>query len=425
MSEGQRMMARCERLYPLCRSITGEGLRQTLRLIKEELPELTLHEVPSGTQVFDWIVPPEWRIEEGYIENEQGQRIIDFKECNLHVVGYSEAVDTWLPLEELKTHIYTQDDLPGAIPYVTSYYNRRWGFCMSRRQLDSLPVGKYHAVIKSSHFDGSLTYGELYIPGESQEEIFLSSYVCHPSLANDNLSGPSLLTELALYLKSLPYRRYSYRLVLVPETIGSLTYLSCNLERLKEKVVAGFNLTCVGDDRAYTYIASPYGDTLADRVLKNILHFHYPKYRRYSFKKRGSDERQYCAPGIRLPLCVFCRSRFLDFPEYHTSYDNLQLISAAGMQGSFEVMRECLLLLEHNYRYGATCLGEPQLGRRGLYPTVSKKKSYDEVKPMMHLLAYADGKLDLIALSDRLKRPAAVLIPIVDKLLGAGLLQAR
>ncbi|MBQ9273180.1 MAG: DUF4910 domain-containing protein, partial [Succinivibrio sp.] len=368
-------------------------------------------------------VPPEWRIEEGYIENEQGQRIIDFKECNLHVVGYSEAVDTWLPLEELKTHIYTQDDLPGAIPYVTSYYNRRWGFCMSRRQLDSLPEGKYHAVIKSSHFDGSLTYGELYIPGESQEEIFLSSYVCHPSLANDNLSGPSLLTELALYLKSLPYRRYSYRLVLVPETIGAISYLSSNLEVMKQRVIAGFNLSCCGDDRAYSYIASPYGDTLADRALKNALRFHCRKFKRYSFRRRGSDERQYCAPGVRLPLCGFGRSSYLGFPEYHTSYDNLGLVSPIGFQGGFDAMRKCLFALEHNHRYEVVSPCEPQLGRRGLYPTVAKKEVYDSIKTMMNLLGYADGRNDLIALSERIKCPVEEILPIIGRLLDAGVMR--
>lgn len=413
---GNEMYVLCKRLFPICRSITGNGVRETLNILKEYYPELKVCEVPTGTKVFDWQIPKEWNIREAYIENSSGEKIIDFKNNNLHVVGYSVPVDKIVDLSELKTIIYTQEDQPNAIPYVTSYYKERYGFCMSKVQKDSLPEDDYHIYIDSDLKDGSLTYGELIIPGESEQEIFLSTYVCHPSMANNELSGPAVAIHLAKWLSSLEKRRYTYRIIFIPETIGSITYLSRNLDILKKNVVAGFNISCVGDDRTFSYVASRYGNTLADKVAKNVLKYYYPDYKSYSFLDRGSDERQYNAPGVDLPVCAICRSKYGEYPEYHTSKDDLQLISATGLQGAFEVYQECIVALENNFKYKINVLCEPQLGKRGLYPTMSQKGSYAAVKAMTDFIAYADGTNDLIDISNIIGVPVNELISIVDKL---------
>jgi aminopeptidase-like protein len=280
---------------------------------------------------------------------------------------------------------------------------------------------QYHIYIDSELKEGSLTYGEILIPGSEDKEIFLSTYICHPSMANNELSGPCVAIYLAKWLSEQP-RRFSYRIIFIPETIGSITYLSRNLDAMKQNIIAGFNISCVGDDRAYSYIASRYGNTLADRVAKNILHFNAPNYLTYSFLSRGSDERQYCAPGIDLPLCAICRSKYGEYPEYHTSADNLDLISPKGLGGAFDIYRKCLETLEGNHTYKIKCLGEPQLGKRGLYPTISKKGQYDEIKSMMDFIAYADGSNDLIAISDIINVPVEQLMKIAEKLKAAGLI---
>ena len=252
-------------------------------------------------------------------------------------------------------------------------------------------------------------------------EILFSTYICHPSLANNELSGPCLATVLAKWIKEFPKRKYSYRFVFIPETIGSITYLSINYKELQKNVIAGFNLTCVGDDRTYSYMPTAYGNTLADTVLKNVLSFHYPEYKTYPFLRSGSDERRYNAPGIDLPIVCFCRSLYGEYPEYHTSADNLSLISPAGLQGSFDVMRKCITALEYNNKYKMTCLCEPQLGNRGLYPTVSRKGQYDEVLKLVNMIAYFNGKNDLIDVSNVIHVPVDEMIVSLKKLQDAGL----
>lgn len=420
-SYGTEMYQLAERLFPICRSITGDGVRKTLDILSEIFP-IRRYEVPSGTSVFDWTVPQEWNIRGGYVEDENGERIIDFQNNNLHVVGYSEPADLILSKEELLKHVYTEPSQPNAVPYVTSYYKRRFGFCMTENQRQALGAGPFHAVIDSEMKDGSLTYGEIILPGQTQDEIFLSTYICHPSMANNEISGPCVLIHLAKLLSDFPVRRYTYRMVFIPETIGSITYLSRNYEHMKKHVIAGFNISCVGDDRAYSYVSSRYGYTLADKAAKNILSFHAPNYRSYSFLDRGSDERQYCAPGIDLPLCAICRSKYAEYPEYHTSLDNLSLISPSGLNGALEVYMQCLAGLEHNYYYRVNCLCEPQLGRRGLYPTLSRKGAYDEIKAMTDFIAYADGTNDLFDISNMIQVPVYRLIEIADKLEKNGLL---
>lgn len=418
---GPAMHALAEELFPICRSITGDGVRQTLTILGRQVP-LTVSEVPSGTQAFDWTVPPEWNVRDACILDERGERVVDFRRNNLHLVGYSVPVDVTLPLAELQQHLHSLEEQPTAIPYVTSYYSERWGFCLAHEDRTALEEGTYRAVVDSTLAPGSLTYAELLIPGETETEVLLSTYVCHPSMANNELSGPVVTTFLAEWLLSAP-RRYTYRLVFIPETIGALTYLSRNLDVLKDRVVAGFNVTCVGDDRAYSYLPSRAGDTLADRVALKVLRDEHPAFVAYSYLDRGSDERQYCSPGVDLPVASVMRTKYREYPEYHTSLDDLELVTPAGLQGGFDALRSCLELIERDRTYRTTCLGEPQLGRRGLYPSLGTKETHAAVSAMLDLLAYADGTRDLIAVSDAIRVPVAELYALADRLCAEGLLE--
>lgn len=410
------MYALAGRLFPICRSITGEGFRKSLNILCEEVPDIKVYEVSSGTPVFDWVVPKEWNIRGGGIYRCNGEKVIDFEDSNLHIIGYSTPIHDIVSREKLLEHIHTQPDQPDLIPYITSYYKERWGFCMSENQKKTLTDEKYRVEIDSSFKDGSLTYGDLLIPGESEKEILITTYLCHPSMANNELSGPAVIVELMKYVQQLANRRYSYRFVINPETIGSITYLSRNLETLQKNVVAGFVLSCVGDDRTYSYIESKHGFTLADRVLQNVLRFHYPNYKHYSFLKRGSDERQYNSAGVDLPVCGFCRSKYEEYPEYHTSADNMELISPEGLLGAYEVMEKVINTLENNYHFRMNCVCEPQLGKRGLYPTISQKGTYGAVKTLTNFIAYADGRSDLIDISNIINVPTTELITIKEKL---------
>lgn len=415
---GQAMYAWAKALFPIPRSLTGPGVRQTLTYLQELLPGLQVTAVPSGTQVFDWTVPDEWTLRDAYIANEAGERIIDVQRNNLHVMGYSEPVDQWLDLEALNTRLHSLPELPDAIPYVTSYYRRNWGFCLSHRQREALPAGRYRAVIDSDLRPGVLNYGEWVLPGQESREILLSTYICHPSMANNELSGPVVAAALGRWLASLPLekRRYTYRILFLPETIGSLTYLSRHLEHLRQRVIAGFVITCVGDDRAYSYLASRHGDTLADRAARHVLGHRAPDYRRYSFLERGSDERQYCAPGVDLPICSVMRSKYGTYPEYHTSLDNLDLISPQGLAGAYRVLKECLQVIEANRVWRTTTIGEPQLGKRGLYPTTSIRNQQKAVRTLMNVIAYADGTRDLIGLAESIGAEALECADILKRL---------
>ena len=407
-------------LFPINRSLTGPGVRDTLAYLQRLLPSLQIHAVASGTRAFDWTVPQEWQITEAFLEDEHGQRVVDFAQSNLHVLGYSGPIDAWLTLDELEPHLFSLSDQPEAIPYVTSYYERRWGFCLAHVVRHALAPGRYHAVIRARHFDGVLNYADLLIPGELEQEILLSTYICHPSMANNELSGPVVVAALGRWLSGLPARRYSYRLVFAPETIGAIVYLSRNLDRLKKHVRAGFVVSCAGDDRSYSYIASRQGNTLADRAARHVLAHHTPGFAPYSFLDRGSDERQYCSPGADLPVCSVLRTRHGKYPEYHTSLDDLNLISPQGLQGAIDVYAKMIWLLENNHRW-KTCLpGEPQLGRLGLYPTLSRRGSSAEARPLRNFLAYADGKLDLINLADTIGADALALLDTIGTLEESG-----
>ncbi|MGI9043034.1 MAG: DUF4910 domain-containing protein [Gemmatimonadaceae bacterium] len=409
-------------LFPICRSLTGNGVRETLAYIGRIVPELTVHEVPSGTPAFDWTVPEEWNIRRAYIEDESGNRIVDFANSNLHVLGYSTPVDEWMTLAELQPHLHSLPEQPDAVPYVTSYYARRWGFCLAHSVREKLSDGRYHVLIDSTLEPGSLTYGEVLLPGTGEREILLSTYICHPSLANNELSGPVVTAALARWIAALPERRYSYRILFAPETSGSIVYISRHLEELRRKTDAGYVLTCIGDDRAYSLLRSRHGDTLADRAAKLVLRRHAPDHVDYSYLDRGSDERQYCSPGVDLPVASIMRTRYQSYPEYHTSLDDLSLVTPSGLGGGFSVVQQVLKLLEGNRVYRAVHPCEPQLGKRGLYPTLSTRGAGNTVRSMTNLLAYADGTKDLVEIAEVVGLSADEALETASKLLKAGLI---
>lgn len=420
---GVQMHGWARDLFPICRSLTGDGVRTTLNYIKNLLPDLQILSVPSGTQAFDWTVPDEWTIRDAYVLDEAGARIIDFKAHNLHVVGYSEPVDQWLDLEELNKHLYSLPDQPDAIPYITSYYARRWGFCLTHEQRAKLKPGRYRAVIDSDLKPGVLNYAELILPGQSEQEVMLSTYVCHPSMANNELSGPVVALALARWLMSQK-NRYTYRIVFVPETIGSIVYLSRNIEHLKRQVKAGFNITCIGDDRCYSYLPSRDGTTLSDRAALHVLIHIDPDFKRYSWLDRGSDERQYCAPGVDLPMTTIMRSKYGEFPEYHTSLDDLNLVTPEGLAGGFNALRQAIEVIESNVFLKTTVLCEPQLGKRGLYPTLSTKETGAQVRAMMNLISYCDGR-SLLEIAEIINEPVSKLLGILKPLIQNGLIEAK
>lgn len=404
-------------LWPINRSLTGDGVRQTLKLIKHEIPELVIVEIPSGTHVFDWVIPKEWRVGNAYIITPSGRKICSFRENNLHLVGYSTPVHLKLQLSDLQEHLHSLPDQPNAIPYITSYYKERWGFCISHNERLSLEDGQYEVYIDSDLFDGSLTYGEILIEGDSPKEVFISTYICHPSMANNELSGPCVATYLAAAIKKLKRRKYTYRLIFIPETIGSITYLSRNLTHLKNHVIAGFNISCVGDNRDYSYLPSRRGNTISDEVAKHVLKHISPGFKSYTWGDRGSDERQYCAPGIDLPIASIMRTKFGMYDEYHTSLDDLiNVVTSDGLEGGFNAIWRALEALEENCFPKVTVLCEPQLGKRGLYPTLSTKTSGVGVQLMMDLISWSDGTRSLIEIADLCASPVWELYPIVKKL---------
>lgn len=392
----------CKNLYKIPRSLTGIGVVQSLEFIRKIIP-MEIKQVPSGSKVFDWTVPPEWNIRDAFIiDLNTNEKIIDFQVHNLHLVGYSTPVDKVVEYEELLKHLYYIEEQPDAIPYITSYYSERWGFCLSYNQLKLLNKKARFRVYIDSDFniEGNLTYGEYFIKGETDKEIFFSSYICHPQMVNNELSGPAILTGLARYLKERD-NHFSYRFVLIPETIGSITYLSENLSHLKEHVVGGYNLTCLGDERSWGLVPSRYGNNISDRVARHLLKNKIGEYIEYSWLDRGSDERQYCAPGVDLPISSVTRSKYGEYPEYHTSLDNFEVVTEKGLNESLEFYLNCVEIFEKNLvfpKINVFC--EPQLGKRGLYPTISTKESGKVVRNMMNFISYCDGTNSLLDISE-------------------------
>jgi aminopeptidase-like protein len=409
-NQGLKMLKWMKDIWSFPRSLTGHGTHATLEYLKQINKDLTIHQIKSGAKVFDWEIPDEWNIYDAYIEHESGKRFAEFSKNNLHVLGYSIPCNMEVSLDELLEHIYTQPNQPNVIPYVTSYYKERWGFCISEDEKNSLPIGTYKVVIDAKKKPGFLEFADLVIKGKSSKEIFFSTYICHPSMANNELSGPAVATALIQYINSnFKQQEYTYRFVFSPETIGSITYLSKNIKHLKKNVICGFNLSCVGDNRAYSHIESRMGNSLADAALKASL-IDLENVVFYPFLDRGSDERQYCAPGVDLPFCGFARTKYGEYPEYHTSADNFDVVSEEGLNGAFNVMKSIIDAFEMKLFPMATLKCEPQLGKYGLYPTVSQKGAHVDIIMRLNILAYADGKHSLFDISNKIKKNISLVV---------------
>lgn len=423
LSTDERMYKILSDLFPITRSLSGNGNRQTLNYLKENyLGELKIKEysIADNPSTFDWNTPYEWNITEAYIEDENGNKIIDFKNNNLHILGYSEPVDVTIPFSELDNHLYSLEDDIDAIPYTTSYYKKRWGFCLTHRQREELrkqPDKLYHAVIKSNfNENGSITYGELIINGYSDKEVLISTYICHPSMANDNLSGVAAAVAAAKYIYSLPERKYTYRIIFIPETIGALIYLKENISHMQKYVKAGFVLSCIGDEGDYSCVHTPYSNTYTDKIVTHVLKHITNEPKEYTFLERGSDERQFCAPLVNLPVCTLSRTKFGKFKEYHTSNDNFDFVTEIGLGGGIKYVYQCINILENNEYYKIKTVGEPQLGKYGLYPTISQKGSADYTRNLTNIIAYLNGSNSVLDIAEILNMPFQKVIDIIKQL---------
>jgi aminopeptidase-like protein len=397
---GRDIFALMRELYPICRSITGDGFRQTMARLKREIA-LEIHEVRTGTRVFDWTIPKEWNIRDAYVKNSRGERVIDFRQHNLHVVNYSIPVHRTMPLAELITHLHTLPDQPDWIPYRTSYYKEDWGFCLPHRQLQAMPDGEYEVCIDSTLQDGYLTYGEYLVKGDSAEEVLVSCHACHPSLCNDNLSGVTVAAFLAKHLAGVS-RRYSYRFLFIPGTIGSITWLSRNEEHV-DAIRHGLVLTCVGDGGHFTYKRSRRGDAAIDRVWAHVLKHSGQAYQIEDFSPYGYDERQYCSPAFDLPMGCLMRTPHGKFAEYHSSADNLELIQPASLADSFAKCLSAFNVLDNDkfYLNQSPCC-EPQLGRRGLYRAMGGHRDEKQQEmAMLWVLNQSDGRHSLLDIAER------------------------
>jgi aminopeptidase-like protein len=423
---GARMYALVEELYPICRSITGDGVRDTLARIERALPAPMIRtEVASGTPVLDWTVPPEWNIRDAWVADARGVRVVDFRACNLHVVNYSVPVRERMALAELRPHLHALPDHPDWIPYRTSYYAEAWGFCLTQRQLDALPDGDYEVCIDSTLAPGHLSYGELVLPGDGPDEVLLSTHVCHPSLCNDNLSGIAVATALARELAARPRRRWTYRFVFAPGTIGAITWLAQHRD-VVPRIRAGLTLMCVGSAHPFTYKRTLAGDAEIDRAAAAVLRDRGAGDHLIDFFPYGYDERQYNSPGFRAPVGSVMRGRHGMFPEYHTSADNLGFVSAERLAESLAVVRGIVDVLEANRRYANLAPdGEPQLGKRGLYRATGGTSIPDLNLAMLWVLQLSDGSCDLLAIAERAKLPFATIRVAADHLRDAGLLAER
>ncbi|GAQ64005.1 DUF4910 domain-containing protein [Streptomyces scabiei] len=423
MTVGEEMHALVERLYPLCRSITGDGVRATLDIVGEYIP-LQVHEVPTGTQVLDWTVPQEWNIRDAYIADASGRRVVDFAASSLHVLGYSVPVSATLPLAELRAHLYTLPEHPSWVPYRTSYYQPQWGFCLSQDTLDALPDGEYEVRVDSTLADGHLTYAEHVVPGQTADEVIVSCHVCHPSLANDNLAGVAVATFLARALaERTPY--YTYRFIYAPGTIGAITWLARNAERI-ERVKHGLVLACAGDRGEVTYKQSRRGDAEIDRVMRHVLTASGRPHRVTEFTPYGYDERQYCSPGFDLGVGSLSRTPYAGYPEYHTSADNPGFVTPEAMTDTLELCREAFAVLDGNRRYvNLSPYGEPQLGRRGLYDSLGGRSDAKEAQmAMLWVLSLSDGEHGLLDVAERSGLPFDTVAAAAGALHGAGLIKA-
>ena len=411
-----------KKLFPICRSITGDGIRSSLKIIKKKFPDLKITEKKSNTRVFDWKIPPEWNIKDAYVKDKYNKKIINFKKNNLHIVSYSIAVDKFISKKELLKRIHTIPKYPNAIPYVTSYYKKNWGFCSTYSQKKNITNSykdddKFKVVIDSSHKkEGSLTYGELTIKGKLQQVILISTYLCHPSMANNELSGPIVSLALIEYFqKKLPDKTLKF--IFIPETIGSITYLNKNLNLLKKRMIGGFNLSCIGDEKNHSCMLSKYGKSKSDKALLRAYKKLRIKYKLYSYLERGSDERQYNSPGIDLGVSSIFRSKYNTFNEYHTSHDNFKLVTKKGIYGGYKVAKTAIEILLKMQIPKNLILCEPQMSKKNLYHSLSNNKIKQNTKNIMNFLQFADGSNELKEISKYIKCNLAETKKIYDILL--------
>lgn len=406
-----------DRLWPICRSITGNGLRQSLNILNEIIP-LEKHEIPSGTNVFDWTIPKEWNIRDAYIICPDGNRIAQFTVNNLHVVNYSIPIHQKLSWEELEPHLHHIPEMPEAIPYMTTYYKENWGFCITHNEWKKLPrEGTFEVFIDSTLEPGNLTWAECVLPGETDREVLFSTYVCHPSMANNELSGPLAQAFLYRKLAGLSKRKYTYRFLFAPETIGVIAFLAKRGELLKQKLDAGYVLTCCGDAGSFTYKRSKHRHSLADRAAEHVLKYHGEKHSVIEFAVGGSDERQYCSPGFNLPVGSLMRTPYQRYKEYHTSLDNKSFISFDALAETVEAYFKICNVLESNEHYvNVVSHCEPQLGKRGLYPSsVDPLFNREETHRLLHFLSFADGQRDLIGIAEWRNESALLYESIIEK----------
>jgi aminopeptidase-like protein len=404
-----------ERLFPICRSITGEGVRESLLILKE-ICQLSIHEVPSGTSCFDWTVPDEWNVRDAYVMDSKGNKVIDFAQHNLHLMGYSEPFNGTLSIDELRPHLYSREDLPEAIPYVTSYYSRHWGFCLAHNHLSSLGEGPFKVKIDSTLEPGFMTFGELLIPGETQQEILLSTNICHPSMANNELSGPVMLAHIARWLIDQKDRRFSYRLLWMPETIGAIYYLSRHLDHLRGNTIAGYQVVCVGGPGAFVYVPTRQNNTLVNRVSRHVLRHSGHEHEIQDYRYRGSDERQWNSPQVELPVGTLAKSKFEEYLEYHTSLDDLSFVTEDNLQKSLAVYQLCLTIFERNRFYRMRMPCEPKLDKLGIWSSIGGQMSTrdDMVQRVFALAGYLDGSNDLLTIADIHDMPVWDLYDLVD-----------
>ena len=417
---GKEIYRLAAELYPICRSITGDGVRETLRRLARRLP-LQIHDVPTGTEVFDWTIPKEWVIRDAYIKDDSGNRVLDFRQSNLHVLNYSGPVHARMSLSELKAHIFTLPDQPDLIPYRTSYYQERWGFCMAHNELIALPGGMYEVMIDAEHKAGHLTYGEAFIKGSTEDEFLLSAHVCHPSLANDNCSGLALLTMLGARLSQIK-TKYSYRLLFAPGTIGAIAWLSRNIRTLG-LIKHGLVISCVGDGGGPTYKRSRRGEAPIDRAMSHILRHHWANPSVIDFSPYGYDERQFCSPAFNLPVGLFQRSLHGTFPEYHTSADSLDFIRPHHLAASYRTICGAIDIIENDRRVLNTKPEtEPQLGKRGLYGSIGGERAAPEKNmALLWVLNLSDGSYSLLDIAERAKLPFALIDEAAHRLADCGL----
>ncbi|MBM3428164.1 MAG: DUF4910 domain-containing protein [Bacteroidetes bacterium] len=408
-----------DRLWPICRSISGNGLRSSFHILQELIP-LELIEYPTGKEVFDWTIPNEWNISDAYILTPDGEKICDFKKNNLHIVNYSIPFEGEVEWAELSQRFFTIENQPDAIPYITSYYKETWGFCIDHNTLQRLPkTGIYKVVIQSQLAPGSVTVGHCILPGESQQEIVLSTYLCHPSMANNELSGPLCMAFLYQQLAAMPHRKYTYRFIMAPETIGVIAYLSDFGSHMKNNILAGYVMTCCGDEAPYVFKQSKHATGLVERATAHYLKHAQLPHQVIPFAVGGSDERQYCSPGFNLPMGSITRSMYHRYSQYHTSLDNKEFISFKAMTDTITTYLSCCLVMENNVT--PTCLvpyGEPRMGKRNLLPSSIEPndKRRQDIDRMFHLISWSDGTLDLLEIAEKRNESLLLYLPILQKL---------